>query len=134
MRGARTTSNKHLRLRLLHVDDGTAHAADEDHAALCLALHEMAGDGGGKEVGAVDVDAEQLAHALDNDEEQESPVPPTKTEKGKGHDPFEVILQPEDDPKNLPSWRKWLVIFVISTGTLCATSASSMVRNFVRHP
>lgn len=53
------------RLRLRHVDDGAAHAADEDHAALCLALHEVAGDGSGEEVGAVDVDGEQLAHALD---------------------------------------------------------------------
>lgn len=66
MRGKRqTTSTKHSRLGLRHVDDGAAHAADEDHAALCLALHEVAGDGGGEEVGAVDVDGEQLAHALD---------------------------------------------------------------------
>lgn len=65
MRDARTANRKHLRLRLRHVDDGTAHAADEDHAALCLALHEVAGDGGGEEIGAVDVDAEQLAHAVD---------------------------------------------------------------------
>lgn len=42
-------------------------------------------------------------------------------------DPFEVTLDPADDPKNLPEWRKWAIIFVISTGTLCATSASSMV-------
>lgn len=61
----KSTKIKHSRLGLGHVDDGAAHAADEDHAALCLALHEVAGDGGGEEVGAVDVDGEQLAHALD---------------------------------------------------------------------
>lgn len=55
----------HSRLGLRHVDDGAAHAADEDHATLCLALHEVAGDGGGEEVGAVDVDGEELAHAVD---------------------------------------------------------------------
>ncbi|EKM59644.1 uncharacterized protein PHACADRAFT_137679 [Phanerochaete carnosa HHB-10118-sp] len=75
-------------------------------------------------------DLERLAHALDNDEEQDTscapPVSPIKPEQSKDHDPFEVTLEPEDDPKNLPSWRKWLVIFVISIGTLCATSASSM--------
>lgn len=60
-----TVKTKHLRLGLRHVDDGAAHAANEDHAALCLALHEVAGDGGGEEVGAVDVDGEQLAHAVD---------------------------------------------------------------------
>lgn len=58
-------TTKHSRLGLRHVDDGAAHAADEDHAALCLALHEVAGDGGREEVGAVDVDGEQLSHALD---------------------------------------------------------------------
>lgn len=55
----------HLRLGLGNVDDGTAHAADEDHAALGVALHEVAGNGRGEEVGAVDVDGEQLAHTLD---------------------------------------------------------------------
>lgn len=67
MRTRTTARSKetHSRLRLRHVDNGAAHAADEDHAALCLALHEVAGDGGGEEVGAVDVDGEQLAHAVD---------------------------------------------------------------------
>ncbi|KIP10638.1 hypothetical protein PHLGIDRAFT_22099 [Phlebiopsis gigantea 11061_1 CR5-6] len=41
-------------------------------------------------------------------------------------DPFAVALEPADDPKNLPTWRKWAIMFVISCGTLCATSASSM--------
>lgn len=56
---------EHLRLRLRYVDDGTAHTADEDHAAPGLALHEVASDGCRKEVGTVDIDGEQLAHALD---------------------------------------------------------------------
>ena len=81
-------------------------------------------------------DLERLAHALDNDADHvdSNSTQPASTGKSEKFDPFEVTLGPEDDPKNLPSWRKWLVIFVISAGTLCATSASSMVclnRGFV---
>ena len=42
-------------------------------------------------------------------------------------DPYEVQLDPHEDPKNFPAARKWLILFVICTGTLCATCASSMV-------
>lgn len=52
-------------LGLGHVDDGTGHAADQDHAAVALALHEVAGDGRGEEVGTVDVDGPELAQAVD---------------------------------------------------------------------
>lgn len=48
-----------------HIDNGTTHAADEDHAAGGLALHQVLGDGDSEEVGAVDVDAPQLAQAVD---------------------------------------------------------------------
>ncbi len=53
-----------LRLRLRNVDNGTGHAANEDHAARALPLHEMTGDGRSKQVCAVDVDAPELAHAV----------------------------------------------------------------------
>lgn len=53
-----------LRLGLGHVDDGARHAADHDDATRALALHEVASDGGGEEVGAVDVDSPELAHAI----------------------------------------------------------------------
>lgn len=51
-------------MRLRHVDNGPGHAANEDHAAGALPLHEVAGDGRGKQVCAVDVDAPELAHAV----------------------------------------------------------------------
>lgn len=54
-----------LRLGLRDVDNGARHAANHDHAAVALALHEVAGDRGGKQVCAVDVDGPQLAHAVD---------------------------------------------------------------------
>lgn len=52
-------------LGLGNVDDGAGHGADHNHAAGGLTLHEVTGDGGGEEVGAVDVDSPQLAHAVD---------------------------------------------------------------------
>lgn len=53
-----------LRLRLRDIDNGATHAANKDHAALGLALHQVAGDRGSKEVGAVYIDRKQLAHAV----------------------------------------------------------------------
>ena len=43
-------------------------------------------------------------------------------------DPYCCQLAPEDDPKHLPSWRKWLAVFAISSSSMCATFASSVVR------
>ncbi|KAI0074370.1 MFS general substrate transporter [Panus rudis PR-1116 ss-1] len=44
----------------------------------------------------------------------------------KGVDVFEVSFSPEEDPKNLPAWRKWLAVLVINAGAICVTSSSSM--------
>ena len=44
-------------------------------------------------------------------------------EKGQ----FEVTLDPEEDPKNLPTYRKWIAVLVIAGGAACATCASSLV-------
>ena len=44
-------------------------------------------------------------------------------------DPYCCQLAPEDDPKHLPSWRKWLAVFAISSSSMCATFASSVVRH-----
>ena len=48
------------------------------------------------------------------------------------HDPYEVTLESEIDPKNLPTWRKWLAVLVINAGAICVSSSSSMV-SFPRH-
>lgn len=53
-----------LRLRLGNVDNGARHAANQDHASGCLALHEMARDRGSKQVSAVDIDSPQFAQAI----------------------------------------------------------------------
>lgn len=48
-----------------YIHNRTTHTANKNHTALGLAFHQVAGDGGGEEVGPVDVDGEQLAHAVD---------------------------------------------------------------------
>lgn len=40
---------------------------------------------------------------------------------------FEVMLEPQDDPKELPSIRKWLAVLTICSASLCTTFASSAV-------
>ncbi|KAH8999831.1 MFS general substrate transporter [Lactarius hatsudake] len=39
---------------------------------------------------------------------------------------YEVILEPADDPQQLPLARRWLAVFCISTAAICVTCASSM--------
>jgi hypothetical protein len=51
-------------LWLRHIDDGAGHAADEDHAPWGLAFHQVLRDGDGEQVCAVDVDAPELADAV----------------------------------------------------------------------
>ncbi len=41
--------------------------------------------------------------------------------------PYKVELSPEDDPKSLTTFRKWLIVSIISTSALCVTCASSVV-------
>ncbi|TCD70550.1 hypothetical protein EIP91_002896 [Steccherinum ochraceum] len=40
-------------------------------------------------------------------------------------DPYEVKLTPEEDPKNMTKFRRWLAVMVISTAAFCVTSCSS---------
>ncbi|KAL4256932.1 MFS transporter superfamily protein [Pleurotus pulmonarius] len=42
------------------------------------------------------------------------------------NDPYEVILEPSEDPLNLSTFRKWLAVLIISAGSLCVTSMSSI--------
>ncbi|KAI0374134.1 MFS general substrate transporter [Pilatotrama ljubarskyi] len=45
---------------------------------------------------------------------------------GPTEDPYLVKLEPEDDPKCLSMWHKWLAVFAICTSTLCVTFDSSV--------
>lgn len=51
-------------MRLRDIDNGAAHAANKDHATLGLTLHQVTGDRGSKQVGAIHIDRKQLTHAL----------------------------------------------------------------------
>ena len=39
---------------------------------------------------------------------------------------YEVQLEPEDDPQQLPLYRRWLAVATISSAALCVTCASSV--------
>lgn len=48
-------------LWLRDVDDRSTHAANEDHAAWALSLHQVSGNASGEEVSSVDVDCLESA-------------------------------------------------------------------------
>lgn len=42
-------------------------------------------------------------------------------------DPFEVVLEPADDPAfAYPAWRRWLAALIVDAGAICVTGASAM--------
>ncbi|GJE92265.1 MFS general substrate transporter [Phanerochaete sordida] len=58
--------------------------------------------------------------------ESEAPRTTAARKDEESKDPYEVVLDPADDPKNMNSFRKWVILLVICSGALCATCASSM--------
>ena len=44
--------------------------------------------------------------------------------------PYEVLLEPAENPQELSFVRRWLAVICISTASICVTCASSMVRAF----
>ncbi len=54
----------HSRLRLWNVDNGTRHAANQDHTTRGIAVHQVLRNAGGEQVCAVDIHIPELAHAL----------------------------------------------------------------------
>ena len=51
-----------------------------------------------------------------------------------GLSPWEVTLDKSEDPKTMATWYKWAIVLTLSSGSLCVTSASSMVgvRRYLR--
>jgi hypothetical protein len=41
-------------------------------------------------------------------------------------DPYRVVLDAKDHPKNFSVWKKWLIVFFAMNGSLCVNAASSM--------
>ncbi|OSC99125.1 MFS general substrate transporter [Trametes coccinea BRFM310] len=66
-----------------------------------------------------DVEKNAQAPALPKDEGNPDECP------AESDDIHKVKLEPEDDPKCLSLWHKWLAVLTISVSSLCATFASS---------
>ena len=71
-----------------------------------------------------------LHDAIDAEKAAQAPVQLKSESKEEiaDADPYLCTLDPDDDPKNLPLWRKWAAVLTISSASLCATCTSSMVR------
>jgi hypothetical protein len=41
-------------------------------------------------------------------------------------DPYRVVLDAKDHPKNFPLWKKWFIIAIVMIGSICVNAASSM--------
>lgn len=67
-------------------------------------------------------DLEALGNVLTTPSEKD-------TTSEKSPSPWEVTLEKSEDPKNMTSWYKWVVVLTVSAGAMCVTSASSMVSN-----
>lgn len=73
--------------------------------------------------------APQFDPEKNNTPSNNSPVEDyTDRVSSKSPSSFEVSLDPQDDPKSLPLWRKWVAALIINAGVICVTGASSMVR------
>jgi len=52
---------------------------------------------------------------------------PKETQTLKDEEKHQVTLDDSEDPQNCSTFRKWVVVFVISSCALCVTCASSAV-------
>ena len=58
-------------------------------------------------------------------------APPTENGDNvneKAFSPWEVTLEEVEDPQNMSTWYKWAIVLIVSSGAMCVTCASSMVR------
>lgn len=71
-----------------------------------------------------------LNPSLDDEENRKTKEEASVHDEGSAaadQDPYLVRLETREDPKQMSSARKWLILVVIAGGSLCATCASSMV-------
>ena len=69
------------------------------------------------------------AHAASADPEKQlvGPSPPASTTDRKADDAFLVEFEGPDDPYhpfNLPLWRRWAMVIIVSSASLCACVAA----------
>lgn len=76
---------------------------------------------------AFETDTQKTADVESQSTPTTAPSQNLDKEEGQVDNNFEVVLDPEDDPKELPLIRKWLAVLVICSAALCTTFASSAV-------
>ena len=65
--------------------------------------------------------------AFDEVEIADAPAEKGHNASEKSSSPWEVTLEKSEDPMAMTTWRKWTIVLTISCGSMCVTSASSMV-------
>lgn len=73
-----------------------------------------------------DLEANQQRTPIDLAEQQKGE--PLNDIQPSEKDPYLVFLDEDESPKSYTFFRKCLIVFVVSTGALCSTFASSVVR------
>ena len=74
----------------------------------------------------------------DHDPETAGKAVSTPTESdlnaNEKNSPWEATLEKNEDPKNMATWYKWVIVLTISAGAMCVTSASSIVSDILPSP
>lgn len=72
--------------------------------------------------------ADQTPQGVVSEDAEKAPKPEVQVTMDVDS-PYKVELAPEDDPQNMTTFRKWLIVIIISSSALCVTCASSVVSN-----
>ncbi|KAH9947262.1 MFS general substrate transporter [Amylocystis lapponica] len=69
---------------------------------------------------------ETLSADTEKQDKQQAAALPPPPDADSLSDQYQVVLDPEDDPKNMSKVRRWIAVSVIGSAALCATFASSV--------
>ena len=72
--------------------------------------------------------AEDMEQIAVNEGSRQEEVPLPSSQQSEKSDPFLVHLMPEESPKSFAFSKKIVIQAIISSGALCSTFASSIVR------
>lgn len=86
------------------------------------------------EVSSTPLEDDDTARAFVTDtEKRTSTVPSSDIADRVDDEEFCVTLEPHEDPKNIPNWRKWMIVFILASGAHCAACASTVVSYIHSH-
>lgn len=75
----------------------------------------------------------KIPESLDQPHDAATSETDISTSKNPEGDTHLVVLEPEDNPQNLSSLRRWIAVLIISSASLCVTCASSIASSFIPH-